>query len=398
MLNIDRCIMEATKAKVLACHESASDDDHFISRLNELIVSDGNAVCQAVFEIFVDVEFSLSRSKYYWERLLTHRSQMILALGRPINLVAVMCDYFAIENEIIFDPKLVEIAAYENIILQSTHDNLTGLYNRQYFTNALTQQIALAKRNQNDLSILFIDVDDFKEVNDLYGHEVGDQALRQISKVISEAVRKSDVAARYGGEEFIVLLPYANSFEALILAERMRANVEKCQLEIGDEVISITVSGGIASYPVNAQNAEALISSADSALYRAKGAGKNNISLFKEDNRRFVRIDLQKTVQVKELGFSQLDAFQAKGKDICVGGILFENSGSLAIGTKIQISVPIGDEGPVLLIGTVVRVEMLAVDRYDIGVVIAFKEMEKLAKSEISRFLVSQMSKDNSHS
>jgi len=386
--------MEATKAKVLACRDTTSNDDHFISKLSELITSDGGIVCQAVFEIFANVEFPPARAEYCWERLLAHRTEMMLALGRPTNLVAVMCDYFAIQNDAIFDPKLVEMAAYENIVLQSTHDNLTGLYNRQYFNNAVTQHVALAKRNQNDLSILFIDVDDFKDVNDLYGHEVGDHALRQISTVISAAVRQSDIAARYGGEEFIVLLPFTNSIEALILAERMRASVEESKLDVDGKALTITISGGIASYPVNAQNAEALISMADSALYRAKGAGKNNISLFKEDNRRFVRIDLRKTVQVKELGFNQIDAFLGMGKDICVGGILFENSRSLAIGTKVQISVPIGNDGPVLLIGTVVRVEILTSDRYDIGVVIAFKEMEKFAKNEISRFLVSQARKE----
>jgi len=387
--------MEATKAKVLACRDATSNDDHFIAKLSELITSDGGIVCQAVFEVFADIELSPARAELCWEGLLAHRSEMMLALGRPTNLVAVMCDYFATQNDAIFDPKLVEMAAYENIVLQSAHDNLTSLYNRQYFTNALTQHFALAKRNQNDLSILFIDVDDFKDVNDLYGHKVGDQALRQISSVISEAVRKSDIAARYGGEEFIILLPFTNSIEALILAERMRANVESCKLEVNGKALSITISGGIASYPVNAQNSDDLISFADSALYRAKGAGKNNISMFKEDNRRFLRINLEKTVQVKELGFSQLDSFLGMGKDICVGGILFENSRSLAIGTKVQISVPIGNEGPLLLIGTVVRVEILAPDRYDIGVVIAFKEMDKLAKNEISRFLVSQGRKES---
>lgn len=374
--------MEATKAKVLACRDASSNDDHFIAKLSELITSDGDGmVCQAIFEIYADVEFSPARAEHCWERLLTHRSEMMQALGRPINLVAVMCDYLALHNDVIFDPKLVEMAAYENIILQSTHDDLTGLYNRQYFIDAVAQNIALAKRNQNDLSILFIDVDDFKDVNDLYGHDLGDQALRQISKVISEVIRKSDIAARYGGEEFIVLLPLTASIEALVLAERIRERVEACQLEVDGKVLNITISGGIASYPVNAQSAEALITLADSALYYAKGAGKNNISLFKEDNRRFVRIDLRKTVQVKELGFSQLDAFLGVGKDICVGGILFENTRPLALGAKIQISVPIGNEGPVLLIGTVVRVEVLASQRYDIGVVIAFKEMEKLAKN-----------------
>jgi len=180
----------------------------------------------------------------------------------------------------------------------------------------------------------------------------------------------------------------------LILAERMRVNIEKRKLEVNDKALTVTISGGIASYPVNAQNVDDLISCADSALYRAKGAGKNNISLFKEDNRRFLRIDLRKTIQVKELGFSHLDAFLGKGKDICVGGILFENNRPLTIGTKVQISVPIGNDGPVLLIGTVVRVELLAPEKYDIGVVIAFKEMDKLAKNEISRFLVSQARKE----
>jgi diguanylate cyclase (GGDEF)-like protein len=387
--------MEAIKAKVLACRDARPNDDHFISKLSELIASDsGGVVCQAIFEIYADIELSPTRAAQCWESLLVHRSEMILALGRPINLVAVMCDYFALQNDAISDPKLLEMAAYENIILQSTHDNLTGLYNRRYFTNAVTQNIALAKRNQNDLSILFIDVDDFKDVNDIYGHDAGDQALRQISKVISGAIRQSDVAARYGGEEFIVLLPFTNSIETLILAERIRVSVEACKLEVDGKALSITISGGIATYPVNAQSAEDLITLADSALYYAKGAGKNNISLFKEDNRRFVRIDLRKTVQVKELGFSQLDAFLGIGKDICVGGILFENTQPLVIGTKIQVSVPIGNEGPVLLIGTVVRIEMLASERYDIGVVIAFKEMEKIAKNEISRFLVSQACKD----
>jgi len=386
--------MEVTKAKVLACRDAASNDDLFIAKLSELITSDGDVVCQAIFEVFADVEFPPARAERYWECLLVHRSEMMRALGRPTSVVAVMCDYFATQNNAIFEPKLVEMAAYENIILQSTHDNLTGLYNRQYFTNVVAQHFSLAKRNQTDLSILFIDVDDFKDVNDMYGHVIGDQALREISRVISEEIRQSDIAARYGGEEFIVLLPFTNSLEALVLAERMRANIEKCKLDVNDKAFTITISGGIASYPVNAQNVDDLISFADSALYHAKGAGKNNIALFKEDNRRFVRIDLRRTIQVKELGFSQLDAFLGKGKDICVGGILFENNRPLKIGTKIQISVPIGNDGPVLLIGTVVRVEILATDKYDIGVVIAFKEMEKLAKNEISRFLVSQAGKE----
>jgi len=385
--------METVKALVLECRDSASNDDNFIERLGELISLNGEEVCQAVFDIFADIDLSPDKAKKSWDSLLAHRAKMTLSLGRPVNLVTVMCDYLSHHNDIICEPKLVEMSAYDNVTLNSTHDNLTGLYNRRYFSNAIKQQIALAKRNQTDLSILFLDADDFKDVNDTYGHSVGDDVLRKISSVITDAIRQSDIAARYGGEEFIIILPFTNSIEALILAERIRTNIEKSKLEVNEKLVAVTISGGIASFPVNAQNVDDLINLADSALYRAKGAGKNNISLFKDDNRRFLRIDLRTTIQVKELGFNQLDTFSGMSKDICVGGILFENDQPLAIGTKIQLSVPIGDEGPILLIGTVVRVEMLGEQKYDIGVVIAFKEMDKLAKNEISRFLVSQARK-----
>jgi len=385
--------METVKQLVLDCRGSNMNDDDFIIQIDELVSKKGEMVCQAVFDIFSDLEFCPENAKTYWVEVVQHRKALTLAIGRPINLIAVMCDYFAENGNTLREPKLVEMAAYENATLHSTHDNLTGLYNRQYLTHSIEQHFALAERNQSDMSILFLDVDDFKDVNDTFGHVAGDDVLRQISAIIAEEIRQSDIAARYGGEEFVVLMPLTNSIEALILAERIRTHIATANFVVNETILPVSVSGGIASYPVNANNTDELLNLADSALYRAKGAGKNNISLFKKDNRRFLRIDLKKTIQIQELGFNKMESFSGISKDICVGGILFENSTPISLGTKIQLSVPIGDEEPVLLIGTVVRVEALAEDQYDIGVVIAFKEMDKLAKSEISRFLVSQARK-----
>jgi len=385
--------METVKQLVLDCRGSNVNDDDFIIQIDELVSVKGEKVCQAVFDIFTDMEFSPENAKASWLDVVQHRKALTLALGRPINLISVMCDYFAENGNALREPKLVEMAAYANATLHSTHDSLTGLYNRQYLTHSIEQHFALAERNQSDMSILFLDVDDFKDVNDTFGHVAGDDVLRQISAIIAEEIRQSDIAARYGGEEFVVLMPLTNSIEALILAERIRTHIDNANFVVNETILPVSVSGGIASYPVNANNTDELLNLADSALYRAKGAGKNNISLFKKDNRRFLRIDLKKTIQIKELGFNQMESFSGISKDICVGGILFENTQPISLGTKIQLSVPIGDEEPVLLIGTVVRVEALAEDKYDIGVVIAFKEMDKLAKSEISRFLVSQARK-----
>jgi diguanylate cyclase (GGDEF)-like protein len=236
-----------------------------------------------------------------------------------------------------------------------------------------------------------MDVDDFKDVNDSHGHLAGDAALKVIANIIQDAIRESDIAARYGGEEFVVIMPQTNSIDALILGDRIRTLIAKYIFIHDEQKVTLTISGGIASFPANAHNANELIYFADSALYRAKGAGKNNISLFKEDKRRFLRISFSQPLQVKELGFSSTQTYAGLSKDICVGGILFENEKQLSLGSKIQISVPIGDGNPLLLIGTVVRVEMLEDKRFDIGVVIAFKEMDKVAKNEISRFLLEQM-------
>jgi len=385
--------MDSIKQLILSCRKEVESDDVFIEQVNNLIETHGDIIYQAVFELFADLTLSPINAKKYWYGLLTRRTEISQSLGDSISLLAVMCDFLSRLGLSINKLKLVEIEAYENTILHSSHDHLTGLHNRQYILNALEQQIALAQRNQSELSILFIDVDDFKVVNDSYGHGVGDDILKRISSIFSKEIRQCDIVARYGGEEFVVLMPLTSSIEALILADRVREYIEQEEFHTNGKAIPVTISGGIASFPVNAKKADELINIADSALYRAKGAGKNNISLFTEDNRRFLRIDLIKPIKIKELGFSHPQSCSGVSKDICVGGILFENQTPLDIGTKIQVSIPIVEDEPVLLIGTVVRVEVLAEHRYDIGVVIAFKEMEKLAKNEISRFLINQARK-----
>ena len=150
----------------------------------------------------------------------------------------------------------------------------------------------------------------------------------------------------------------------------------------------MTISGGIASFPVNGQDPHELLQNADNALYQAKGAGKDNITQFKMDKRRYLRVKFCKQIKIKELGFNVSEQFSGMSKDICSGGILFENKNPLPMGMRIQVSVPVENvEQPLLLIGTVVRVEAFADNCYDIGMSISFKEMEKIANHEIAGFL-----------
>ena len=158
---------------------------------------------------------------------------------------------------------------------QAITDPLTGLYNRLALAQQLNQAVARSQRTQEWLSLLLIDADHFKSFNDNFGHQVGDDALRQLAQIIRAAVRESDIVARYGGEEFVVILPATDGEGAQALAERMRAEVQAARWGRRDLTISIGIATRSASHP--RCTAELLIQDADFALYRAKDAGRNRV-------------------------------------------------------------------------------------------------------------------------
>jgi len=382
--------MNSLQASILEHYESAQSDDELIQQLNTLATANGDDVYPAIFSILSSLDLDPVDAKKHWTNLLAHHKQLKNDLGREVNLTTAMNDYLCSQTNILTKPKIIDSNAYAKAVQESTHDSLTGLFNKAYFCRSLEQQISSAGRQHTDVSVLFLDVDDFKEVNDTFGHQAGDMVLSAIADKIQGQTRGSDIVARYGGEEFVVLMPHTDSVNALVIADRIREKIASQEIILGGKPYHITLSGGIATYPVHALTAKDLLNLADSSLYRAKGAGKNNISLFKEDKRRFLRIKFNRQIELKELGFNDSQSFSAVSKDIGIGGVLFENDKAIPIGTKIQVNVPITNKEPILLIGTVVRIEAFAQDVYDIGMTISFKEMERTAKNEISKFLVKQ--------
>ena len=173
---------------------------------------------------------------------------------------------------------------YAEILKHATTDALTNLYNRGQFDKRIRQEIATAKRNNTPLCSMMIDVDFFKNVNDTYGHAIGDAVLKNLSKIIIEQVRENDTACRYGGEEFIVILPFTNLVEAEIVAQRLRSAVEVTPFNIGDfkikekETLDITISIGLGEYN-SSEEAEEFLERVDKALYEAKHDGRNCVKL-----------------------------------------------------------------------------------------------------------------------
>ena len=160
----------------------------------------------------------------------------------------------------------------------ATKDGLTKLYIHRHFRALLEAEITRASRYKHVVSLLMMDIDNFKHVNDTYGHLIGDRVLKEIAVTIKNTVRNIDVPARYGGEEFTVILPETAAKDATIIAERLRKNIESIEIPIDDKVIlKASVSIGISEFPSSATNSEELISTADQALYKAKNDGKNCI-------------------------------------------------------------------------------------------------------------------------
>ena len=159
------------------------------------------------------------------------------------------------------------------LIELATHDSLTGLYNRRFMNDALQRELSRANREENSVSVLMLDIDHFKNLNDTYGHESGDLVLVALSNLLRQSIRDSDIACRYGGEEFIIILPGANISDAKRRAEILC--YEFSLVRVGPASLTSTISIGLAVYPQNGDSVDRLLHAADHALYAAKTSGRN---------------------------------------------------------------------------------------------------------------------------
>ena len=157
-------------------------------------------------------------------------------------------------------------------------DTLTGLFNYRYFLMSLEQEQERARRNGQPISLVMVDLDHFKRVNDTWGHEVGNRVLRQTAETIQQLLRRVDIACRYGGEEFVLILPATPLPRAITVANRLRQAIATKPIELEDGEFSVTASMGVAVYGRNSRlTAETLIKEADEQLYRAKAGGRNRV-------------------------------------------------------------------------------------------------------------------------
>ncbi len=175
--------------------------------------------------------------------------------------------------------ELGQLAKTMNVMAERLeYDSLTGVFNRHEFHRKLKIEAERSFRYGHTFSLLMVDIDHFKNVNDTYGHQAGDEALRAVAVIAGRALRSADILARYGGEEFAIILPETPSEGALRVAERLRDQVEDSPIMIpSGKVLNLTVSIGVAIFPADAKSEDDIIAAADQAMYAAKQAGRNRV-------------------------------------------------------------------------------------------------------------------------
>lgn len=168
----------------------------------------------------------------------------------------------------------------------STHDPLTGLHNRRYFNEMLDYEVGRSERHNHEFTVLMLDLDDFKDVNDTYGHPCGDSVLRQIAETMHATMRKGDLATRIGGDEFAIILTETGREGAMVVAEKLRTELREISFESSDgKTFHITTSIGLVTFPGDAQNVSDLMTGVDIGLYRAKELGKDGIAMLESTER-----------------------------------------------------------------------------------------------------------------
>jgi diguanylate cyclase (GGDEF)-like protein len=257
---------------------SALAGDRAMTELEDASVRELRTKRGSVF--FSDLLYAVSHhyfapeiAEMLWDEILEHKLKMSRLLGRNVRISVAVLDYLSNVTGKISSPTLISEAYVAKIANLSVRDGMTGLFNHTTCYELLELELKAYKRYGVVASVILLDIDDFKRVNDRWGHQEGDRILVELAAILTQQTRDSDICCRFGGEEFVVILPFTECHEAAEIAERIRKGASR----IGIAGQTLALSAGVASCDDAASTPHALISRADDALGQAKKSGKNQV-------------------------------------------------------------------------------------------------------------------------
>lgn len=265
-------LITTAQDKILSVEEIESFSKSYKNTIRNKNKRSNNFYSLLIFSLTHEL-FEEDESREYWDKICEHRNHLNHVLDRDVGITVATLDYMKNIRENLTCPKIIVQNKSEDLIKKVAKDTLTHLYMRGIFDATLKDEFNKSLHSDGKLVLALIDIDDFKSINDTYGHQVGDEVLSAIGNTINKSIRKKGIAARYGGEELAIIFPDIGLVEAYNIVERIRRRIEKHY----KNSINTTVSIGLAEIDRSVENPQDLIRLADSMLYRAKATGKNKI-------------------------------------------------------------------------------------------------------------------------
>jgi diguanylate cyclase (GGDEF)-like protein len=357
-------------------------DDHpdpvrWVGRLKSLSDLENTPVFASAVRFLFHLKVDDDEAELLLERVLDHRSALSRDLGRDPGLRVAAMDYLSNIERRYENPKIVEMDEFEETERSARTDALTGLSNRRVFHETLDAEIRRSRRYRWPVTVLMLDLDHFKDVNDSFGHMLGDLVLERVGGIVRHAVRDADAACRFGGEELAVVLPETAREGGYAVAERIRRRVEKAfqGRPVDGHDISMTVSAGLAAFPEDGLHADELLARADEALYGAKHAGRNRVCVHFREKRAALRFPA-KTGTAVRLGSAT--GVGAKAVNLSRTGVLLDVGAGLSVADRVRLSFErcdgAGVEEAFELSGRVARVVVDPVQPAHVHVGIAFDD------------------------
>jgi len=268
--------LEERQIDLVAVHWVAGDQEPSAAQqksINALRKERGEEFYSDLLFVLLGNRYSKQEAHSIWNQITFHRDSLIKALGRNPGIVVAALDWQTNFQNNAEQLSLIESSKLDDVRESAVVDGLTGLYDHDTVLTLLNKELERARRHSEQCSILMLDIDDFKKVNDEFGHKKGDEVLVALGGLMRENLRTIDTPGRYGGEEFIAILPETDISSAIQSGERLREAVKN---ELSQD-IALTISIGVACFPADAANADELVVNADKALYQAKKTGKNRV-------------------------------------------------------------------------------------------------------------------------
>ena len=365
-----------------------SSVDRLVADLQEMERREGPIVYVELLYILCHIRFEPGEAREHWEAVIHHREELEDALGYTVDLSVALVSYFVHVSGKLLNPKLIELKLFEETRASAYKDELTGLHNYRFFQEFLGWEVKRCERSGGEFSIAIGDLDNFKDYNDRFGHEAGNQALQAVGRALQRAGRDQDVVVRYGGEEFVLIMPATSKDDASRVADRVCRAIAGLEVSPSDPSRGVTMSVGVASYPADALAPEVLIRCADRAMYTAKAKGKNQVQIYGANRRALRRVHVEvegeiRVLEAESLPFSTLD--------ISERGLRFRAKRSLSMDSMVEFVLKLpGHRQGVKAYGRVVRVSES--DDGDYEMALEIMDIDTREFSALTRYLSRQAS------